>query len=188
MKMNRADQILSAAEKCVMQKGFHNATVQEIATMAGISTGLIYRYFTGKSAIIEALVSKIVTRLQQKMKADHILEGDSARLMLFASDKVHDEARESIALMLAIAAEASRNAHIQHIISHAHLTLQDYAFSHFRALNANARDSEIRTRLYIFSLIINGLIMRENVNIAQHNAAFRPLLDELIRQMAPGVD
>lgn len=39
MKMNRADQILSAAETCVMQKGVHNTTVQEIAVMAGISTG-----------------------------------------------------------------------------------------------------------------------------------------------------
>lgn len=143
-----------------MQKGFHNTTVQEIASMEGISTGLIYRYFTGKSEIIAALVSNVVERLQQKIQADNILEGDSSRLTLFARDKVNDDARYNIALMLAISAEASRNA----------------------------RDSEIRTRLYIFSLLIDGLIMRENVNIAQHNAAFRPLLDELIRQMTPGVN
>lgn len=187
MKMNRADQILSAAETCVMQKGFHNTTVQEIAVMAGISTGLIYRYFKGKSDIIEALVNKVVQRLQQKMKADSVLEGDSARLTLFAGDTVNADTRDSIALMLAISAEASRNAHVQHIIHRAHLTLQDYAFSHFRALNANAKDSEIRTRLYIFSLIIDGVIMRKNVNIAQHNAAFWPLVDDLIRQMNSGV-
>ncbi|MGL9772997.1 MAG: TetR/AcrR family transcriptional regulator [Sodalis sp. (in: enterobacteria)] len=141
MKINRAEQTLSATEKCVMQKGFHNTTVQEIASMAAISTGLIYRYFTGKSEIIAALVSNVVERLQQKIQADNILEDDSPRLTLFARDKVNDDAWDSIALMLAISAESSRNGHIQHIISHAHLTLQDYAFSHFRALNTNARDS-----------------------------------------------
>lgn len=126
MKMNRADQILSAAETCVMQKGFHNTTVQEIAVMAGISTGLIYRYFKGKSDIIEALVNnKVVQRLQQKMKADSLLESDSARLTLFAGDTVNADTRDSIALMLAISAEASRNAHVQHIIHRAHLTLQE---------------------------------------------------------------
>ncbi|MFT4464110.1 MAG: TetR/AcrR family transcriptional regulator [Sodalis sp. (in: enterobacteria)] len=124
--MNRADQILSAAETCVMQKGFHNTTVQEIAVMAGISTGLIYRYFKGKSDIIEALVNnKVVQRLQQKMKADSLLESDSARLTLFAGDTVNADTRDSIALMLAISAEASRNAHVQHIIHRAHLTLQE---------------------------------------------------------------
>lgn len=50
----------------------------------GYQHRLIYCYFKGKSDIIEALVNQVVQRLQQKMKADSVLEGDSARLTLFA--------------------------------------------------------------------------------------------------------
>ena len=40
--------ILAAAEKCFVQQGFHAASMASIATTAGMSPGLIYRYFPGK--------------------------------------------------------------------------------------------------------------------------------------------
>ena len=50
----RRGEILSAAETCFVAKGFHQSSMQDIASASGLSMGLLYRYFDSKSAIIRA--------------------------------------------------------------------------------------------------------------------------------------
>lgn len=50
----RRAEILAAAEKCFVAKGFHQTSMQDIAGASGLSMGLLYRYFDSKSAIIRA--------------------------------------------------------------------------------------------------------------------------------------
>lgn len=51
----RRQQILDAAAECFASKGFHRTTMQHIVTESGLSAGAIYRYFTGKDQIIQAI-------------------------------------------------------------------------------------------------------------------------------------
>lgn len=53
----RRRQILAAAARCFARRGFHDATMQEIADEAGLSAGALYRYFDGKAGLIEALAA-----------------------------------------------------------------------------------------------------------------------------------
>jgi TetR/AcrR family transcriptional regulator, repressor for uid operon len=48
----RRDEILSAAGQCFVEKGFHQASMADIARAAGLSMGLLYRYFKNKAAIV----------------------------------------------------------------------------------------------------------------------------------------
>jgi AcrR family transcriptional regulator len=41
----RRRQILEAAAVCFRRRGFHQATMQEICSEAGISPGALYRFF-----------------------------------------------------------------------------------------------------------------------------------------------
>ncbi len=50
----RRAEILTAAETCFVAKGFHQTSMQDIASASGLSMGLLYRYFDSKSAIIRA--------------------------------------------------------------------------------------------------------------------------------------
>lgn len=50
------ERILDAAQKCFVEHGFHGASMANIAETAGMSAGLIYRYFAGKNEIILAIV------------------------------------------------------------------------------------------------------------------------------------
>jgi AcrR family transcriptional regulator len=52
----RRQQILDAAVACFARKGFHQATMADIAEEAGVSDTLAYRYFSGKEEIIDAAV------------------------------------------------------------------------------------------------------------------------------------
>lgn len=53
----RQREILAAAHRRFAQHGFHLTTMQEIAEEAGLSVGALYRYFTGKEELIEALAA-----------------------------------------------------------------------------------------------------------------------------------
>ena len=54
--------ILDAATRVFAEKGFHRATIKDIAHAAGIADGTIYNYFANK----ESLLSAILDRLAQQ--------------------------------------------------------------------------------------------------------------------------
>ena len=51
------DKILAAALELYTEKGYHNTTVDEISKRAGMSTGIAYRYFKNKKAILLAALT-----------------------------------------------------------------------------------------------------------------------------------
>ena len=51
----RKNQILDAAWSCFGRRGYHQTTMQEVATEAGISAGAIYRYYPSKEAVLQAI-------------------------------------------------------------------------------------------------------------------------------------
>jgi AcrR family transcriptional regulator len=54
----RRNEILEAAFKCFMEKGFHNTTMQDIYTATGLSPGAVYNYFSSKEDIVVAAVNE----------------------------------------------------------------------------------------------------------------------------------
>ena len=53
---SRRDRLTSAAAELFAERGFHRATVPAIAERAGVSVGLLYRYFPSKTALAQAIV------------------------------------------------------------------------------------------------------------------------------------
>lgn len=61
---DRRAQILRAAMICFGQRGFHQTTMHHLSEEAGISVGLIYRYFASKEAVISAMADEHIKDLQ----------------------------------------------------------------------------------------------------------------------------
>jgi len=55
-EQGQRDRILEAATRCFAQRGFHEATIQDICDRAGLSKGGIYTYFRSKDEILAALI------------------------------------------------------------------------------------------------------------------------------------
>ena len=55
--LDRRQQILEAAMLCFAKCGFHQTSMHDISAEAGISVGLIYRYFKNKEEVIAALAA-----------------------------------------------------------------------------------------------------------------------------------
>jgi TetR/AcrR family transcriptional regulator, fatty acid metabolism regulator protein len=61
--------ILDAAVKVFAERGFHSATVAEIARGAGVADGTIYLYFKGKDDLLLRLFDEKMTELVEEVKA-----------------------------------------------------------------------------------------------------------------------
>src|SRR6201993_234492 len=76
--LDRRTQILEAAVVCFAKRGFHQASMHDISAEAGISVGLIYRYFQNKEAVIAAMADRhkneISNLLERAGQAPGLLE------------------------------------------------------------------------------------------------------------------
>ncbi|MFC8272812.1 TetR/AcrR family transcriptional regulator [Streptomyces sp. NPDC057271] len=54
----RRRQILDGAARCFARNGFHATSMQDVLTEVGLSAGAVYRYFSGKDAIVAAIAGE----------------------------------------------------------------------------------------------------------------------------------
>ncbi|MHB8769562.1 MAG: TetR/AcrR family transcriptional regulator [Syntrophales bacterium] len=66
--LRRAD-ILDAAVKVFATKGFHNATVAEIASSSGFAIGTLYQFFPSKEQLYSALLTEKLTAMYTAIRA-----------------------------------------------------------------------------------------------------------------------
>ncbi|HUH67308.1 MAG TPA: TetR/AcrR family transcriptional regulator [Syntrophales bacterium] len=64
----RRTEILNEAEKIFAAKGFHNATMSEIANASGFATGTLYQFFHGKDHLYNIMVSEKLDRMYRHFR------------------------------------------------------------------------------------------------------------------------
>jgi AcrR family transcriptional regulator len=114
---DRRAQILRAAMFCFAKSGFHQTSMHDVAQEAGISVGLIYRYFVNKEAVIGALAEQhkqeFHALLERARSAPTLL--DSLEIILTAHC-CEDQPQLHCAFVLDLFAEAGRNPHIARLV------------------------------------------------------------------------
>src|SRR3954454_17127015 len=108
--LDRKSQILEAAIICFARKGFHLTSMHDISAEAGISVGLIYRYFQNKEAVIAAMADQhkkeIQELLERAAQAPTLLESME---ILFTAHCCENSPKVQSAFVVELYAEASRN-------------------------------------------------------------------------------
>jgi AcrR family transcriptional regulator len=61
----RRQEILDAAQRFVVSKGFEQMTIEDILAELDISKGAFYHYFESKGALLEALIGRMVEEAQR---------------------------------------------------------------------------------------------------------------------------
>lgn len=70
----RKHDILHAAAKVFSEKGYHRATMKEIAQEADIAAGTIYNYFGGKENLLLEIIDQLSERNQRAPQAEEALK------------------------------------------------------------------------------------------------------------------
>src|SRR5438874_9730143 len=115
--LDRRVQILDAALVCFGQRGFHQTSMHDISAEAGISVGLIYRYFANKEAVISAMAdrhkSEIQEVLERAKQAPSLFESLE---ILFTAHCCENSPKVLSAFVVDLYAEASRNPEIADLV------------------------------------------------------------------------
>src|SRR6195256_4431095 len=114
---DRRSQILDAALVCFGKRGFHQASMHDISAEAGISVGLIYRYFANKEAVISAMADRhkkeIHDMLERAKQAPSLLESLE---ILFTAHCCEDAPQVVSAFVVDLYAEAARNPQMADLV------------------------------------------------------------------------
>jgi AcrR family transcriptional regulator len=159
------DRILCAALKCFIERGFHAASMANIADVAQMSAGLIYRYFENKNAIVLAIVERQLAEkrlvIRQLQSSEQIVD---SLLQTFEQWCHPGPGSMSVALLLEMSAEATRNPQIAAALRHSDaLTRAEFAdwLRRPRASGGAGLDAELADlRALAMRFIVDGLALR----------------------------
>ena len=115
--LDRRTQILEAAIICFAKRGFHQTSMHDVSAEAGISVGLIYRYFANKEAVIAAMAQRhkeeIHDLLERARQATSLFESLE---ILFTAHCSESSPKVLSAFVVDLYAEASRNPPVADLV------------------------------------------------------------------------
>src|SRR3712207_9349329 len=83
-RLARREQILDAATATFAAQGFQATGMAEIIAASGLSAGAVYRYFTSKDQLIEAIVDRVLDeaagRIEQLFAEEAPLRSEERRV------------------------------------------------------------------------------------------------------------
>ena len=68
-RIERTELILEAAEALLIEKGYHEASIEEIAARVGIAKGTVYLHFPSKHDLVIALIDRHLAAFRQLVDA-----------------------------------------------------------------------------------------------------------------------
>ena len=115
--LDRREQILRAAMVCFAKRGFHQTSMHDISAEAGISVGLIYRYFENKEAVIATMADRHKKEIQEVLERAHQAPSLLESLeILFTAHCCENSPKVHSAFVVDLYAEASRNPQVANLV------------------------------------------------------------------------
>ena len=183
--LDRRTQILDAAVVCFAKRGFHQASMHDISAEAGISVGLIYRYFQNKEAVIAAMadrhkkqIHEILERARQAPNLRESLE------TLFTAHCGETEPHVTAAFVVDLFAEASRNEQVAALVRDVCQTSMDGVTDLIaRSPESGRSDLSPGEMAELIFAVNDGMLLRGVLRIGQPAAESRERQMKVVRNL-----
>jgi len=119
-KEEAKSRILDAANKVFAEKGYHEATMDDIAKHLGVSKGAIYLYFSSKEDLFEAMCRTAPQAFKEILFSSFSDEANPIQSATQFFDKMLKLSASNPGLSFEILAEASRNPSLKRILKQNH--------------------------------------------------------------------
>lgn len=160
----RCLQIIEAAERSFRKRGFHATTLREIAAEFGMSVGHIYNYFSGKDAILEALIHQKIDDFLSILTRPHpganTLRDRLGRIVDMYIDP------EVAPIVLAVNSEALINESVLRILKASRQRMAEYIVDLVRKDGEKVGEWTAERTAVIRHRVIATLAMLEGLHIA----------------------
>jgi TetR/AcrR family transcriptional regulator, transcriptional repressor of aconitase len=129
----RRAQILDAARRCFVRNGFHETSMQELLTEAGLSAGALYGHFSSKDELILAIAEENIGQISARLRdlAARQTPATPRDLLIEVLGFIHAKHNENgfAAIALLVWSEATRNAELKALLTELMHEYQD-SFAH----------------------------------------------------------
>lgn len=79
-------QIVQATVECIVKKGYHNFSMQDVAKTAGVSKGIIHYYFLNKDELMMCVLDKVAGDIEQILSEEMTATLDpNQKMQIFVS-------------------------------------------------------------------------------------------------------
>jgi AcrR family transcriptional regulator len=119
-KEEAKSRILDAANRVFAEKGYHEATMDDIAKRLGVSKGAIYIYFPSKEDLFEAMCKTAPQAFKEILYSSFGDEADPVQSATEFFDKMLKLSASNPGLSFEILSEASRNPSLKRILKQNH--------------------------------------------------------------------
>lgn len=157
-------QIIEPAERSFRKRGFHATTLREIAAEFGMSVGHIYNYFSGKDAILEALIHQKIDDFLSILTRPHpganTLRDRLGRIVDMYIDP------EVAPIVLAVNSEALINESVLRILKASRQRMAEYIVDLVRKDGEKVGEWTAERTAVIRHRVIATLAMLEGLHIA----------------------
>jgi AcrR family transcriptional regulator len=163
--LKQRERILEAARLCFVKRGFYGASIADIADEAGMSAGLMYRYFENKNAIIKAIIHRQLESgrrsIEEITSPNDLVEGILQSIERWQSGSPD---QMSAPLFLEISAEATRDPEIAAIVEEADTLIRNHlreAMQRTASSKAIFQDERrAKVRMLLLLSFVEGLAVR----------------------------
>ena len=124
-KEEAKSRILDAANRVFAEKGYHEATMDDIAKRLGVSKGAIYLYFSSKEDLFEAMVKTAPQAFKEILYSSFGDEADPVQSATRFFDKMLKLSASNPGLSFEILSEASRNPTLKRILKQNHAEYEE---------------------------------------------------------------
>jgi AcrR family transcriptional regulator len=187
MREVRKAQILEAAKRRFCDAGFHATTIAEVAKEADVSVGLIYKFYPSKEALIEGIVvADLDTQLSQLTGILEKHPNDFTMAMAAASENIVALIldRQRTALMIEIAAEATRNPTLQEFAALAQERVHGLLRERMAALKPEGWSmDQMEARLLVVKGLVQGIAIELAVQKRHPTCALFQSIEETLRHL-----
>lgn len=178
---------MRAAMICFAKRGFHQTSMHDISAEAGISVGLIYRYFENKETVISTMATRhkneIYELIERARQAPTLLE---ALEVFFTAHCCGGERKMEAAFVVDLFAEGSRNPEIATLVRDVLDTLMD-GVTELIAQSPEMQDAPHgmtpREMAELIFAAARGLLMRDVVQREISSAELRERQLEIVRSL-----
>jgi len=95
----RRAEIMDAASRVLLSKGYQSTTVDDIVHEAGVGKGTFYLYFASKPQVLVAIIERIQEKIWEEMQQAADSPGDSRARLYMCLAKLMEGYRENEELM-----------------------------------------------------------------------------------------
>jgi len=124
-KEEARSRILDAANKVFAERGYHEATMEDIAKRLGVSKGAIYLYFSSKEDLFEAMVKTAPQAFKEILYSSFGGETNPVQSATEFFDKMLKLSASNPGLSFEILSEASRNPTLRRILKQNHAEYEE---------------------------------------------------------------